>query len=144
MVGDPLAGPVLDADGFGAVDLADGHGVATDDDGEAGGFVELPGEFHEVGVGHGLEVDDGVGRAAHLTDPAADPVGAVVVALDGVCLLEGGEQPRHRAGRQLDAIGEFDEAPGSPADLVEERECAFDALHGLHRHTEYRHAGICQ
>ena len=68
----------------------------------------------------------------------------LVVALDGVCLLEGGEQPRHRAGRQLDAIGEFDEAPGSPADLVEARECAFDALHGLHRHTEYRSTGICQ
>ena len=89
--GDSGAGPVFCLYRFGGVDLLGGDGVAANEYGDAGCFVELTGEVKKVGLGNRFEVDARFGYPSHGFYEYADAVNAVAVAFYGVVAFEGSQ-----------------------------------------------------
>ena len=61
--------------------------------------------------------------------PGADAPARPLEALDGLDLLERGEQARHRRLRERDALGDGSDAGRAPRHLVEDGERALERLH---------------
>ena len=133
MGGDAHAGPVAHLHGAVDVDLVDVEHLATVEHGQAGGLAHRLGELDEERPGEGDQAASGQGAAGDLDDEVAD---AVLVAgghlLHGAEVLQGGQQPRHRALRQVDSLGDVGHARRPVGQAPQHGEGPLDGLHPGH------------